>query len=136
MKKARLPVGRGSRAVQESERIALGCAQHASGDEEVDLESAPLANGRKAFRVPCACPEGATGESPGWNAEDHATQRPLCPERAHGKGGVGSTFAPLGRGVVGGVTQGSAPLHPGLSPCAALRRGEQSQPPDVGYPLG
>ncbi len=24
----------------------------------------------------------------------------------------------------GGVTQGSAPLHPGLSPCAALRRGQ------------
>jgi hypothetical protein len=33
------------------------------------------------------------------------------------------TARPVGarcRGV--GVTQGSAPLHPGLSPCAALRR--------------
>jgi hypothetical protein len=31
---------------------------------------------------------------------------------------------PVGVGYPGGgVTQGSAPLHPGLSPCAALRRG-------------
>jgi hypothetical protein len=57
------------------------------------------------------------------NPGDRAAQRPLCPEGAHGTGCLGSPFAPLGRGVVGGVTQGSAPLHPGLSPCAALRRG-------------
>ena len=35
-----------------------------------------------ARTVPRSCPEGATGESPGWNPGDHATQRPLCPERA------------------------------------------------------
>ena len=51
--------------------------------------------------APCSCPEGATGESPGWNPGDHATQRSLCPERAHGTGCVWSPFAPLERDVMG-----------------------------------
>ena len=33
-----------------------------------------------------SCPEGATGERPGWNPGNHATPRPPCPERAHGTG--------------------------------------------------
>jgi hypothetical protein len=48
-----------------------------------------------------SCPEGATGDSPGWNPGDHATQRPPCPERAHGTGCAWSPFAPLGRGGMG-----------------------------------
>jgi hypothetical protein len=63
------------------------------------MESVSLANRWTVFGVPYSCPEGATGET-GWNPGDHATQRSLCPERAHGTG-VWSPFAPLGRGVVG-----------------------------------
>jgi hypothetical protein len=55
---------------------------------------------------PASCPEGATGESPGWNPGDHATPRPLCPERAHGTRCVCSPFAPLGRGVMGRADPG------------------------------
>ena len=49
----------------------------------------------------CSCPEGVTGESPGWNPGDHTTQSPPCPERVHGTGWVWSPFAPLGRDVMG-----------------------------------
>ncbi len=56
------------------------------GQEDVDMESVSLANRWTVFGVPCSCPEGATGESPGWNPGDHATQRAPCPEGAHGTG--------------------------------------------------
>jgi hypothetical protein len=82
---------------------------------------------RGSFRSPGSRlgPEGATGESPGWNPGDRATQHPLCPERAHETAAYGPRSPRWGEGSWGGVTQGSAPLHPGLSPCAALRRGRE-----------
>lgn len=62
------------------------------------LRCSQRASGRVQRPVPC--PEGATGDSPGWNPGNHTPQRPPCPERAHGTGDVRSPFAPLGRGVM------------------------------------
>jgi quaternary ammonium compound-resistance protein SugE len=48
----------------------------------------------------------------------------LCALKGHTEQGACCQRSPRwGEVSWGGVTQGSAPLHPGLSPCAALRRG-------------
>ncbi len=95
----------------------------------INSKSVRVANRWNVFGMPCSCPEGATGESPGWNPGNHATQRPPCPEGAHGTGYEASPFAPLGRGRVGCGDPRFAPLHLGLSPCAALRRRQAPEAP-------
>jgi hypothetical protein len=63
------------------------------------IEVSSLARSPSAFRA--RAPKGQPVKAnTGWNPGDHATQRPLCPERAHGVGFVWSPFAPLGRGVM------------------------------------
>jgi hypothetical protein len=75
-------------------------------------------------QAPDSCAEGATDESPGWNPGD-LSHNILCALKGHtGQGAWGHRSPRWGEVSWGGMTQGSAPLHPGLSPCAALRRGQ------------
>ncbi len=73
--------------------------------------------------APTGQPVKARGGTPG--TPPHHVFRAL---KGHTDRGVGDLRPPRWGGVLwGGVTQGCAPLHPGLSPCAALRRGAGRQ---------
>jgi hypothetical protein len=70
-------------------------------------------------RAPKGQPVKARGATPGTTPHNV-----LCALKGHTEqGACGHRSLRWGEVSWGGVTQGYAPLHPGLSPCAALRRG-------------
>jgi hypothetical protein len=70
-------------------------------------------------RAPKGQPVKARGGTPGTTPNNV-----LCALKGHTEQGACGQRSPRwGEVSWGGVTQGSAPLHPGLSSCAALRRG-------------
>ncbi len=77
-----------------------------------------------------SCPNGANGESPGWNP-GNGVRKMVRALKGHTDPAAGDNRPPRWGGVSCGVggTQGSAPLHPGLSPCAALRPGKSGISP-------
>jgi len=91
----------------------------------------------RQFSVPCSCPEGATGESPGWNPGNHATQCPPCPQGARGTRDEGAPFAPLGRVPVGCGDPGFRSAPPGavaVSCVAARADARNSRLPEISSP--
>ena len=103
----------------------------------INSKSVRVASRWRVFGGPCWCPEGATGESPGWNPGNHVTQRPPCPEGAHETGSQASPFAPLGRGPVGGGDPGlrsAPPWAVAVRRVAAKARARSSRLPEISSP--
>ncbi len=96
------------------------------GDDDAPREGTRPTVGVARFQYPAAralAPKGqpvkARGGTPGTTPHNV-----LCALKGHTERGAWGHRSPRwGEVSWGEVTQGSAPLHPGLSPCAALRRG-------------
>ncbi len=89
------------------------------GSRAVPSCQSPVLSSAARARAPKGQPVKARGGTPG--TTPHNVLRAL---KGHTKQGAWGHRSPRwGEVSWGGVTQGSAPLHPGLSPCAALRRG-------------
>ncbi len=93
--------------------MRVRCTPEALGRISAGTRSACRARAPKGQKVK------TRGETPGTTRHNV-----LCALKGHTEqGGCGHRLPRWGDVSWGGVTQGSAPLHPGLSPCAALRRG-------------